>query len=209
MVKPSALEVRVLLTRIRRVGIVGSFSVAAVVAVGLTIASCGTGDSGSGPQVRLETTMGDIVIQLMPDVAPKHSENFLKLVSEGFYDNTTFHRVIPGFMIQGGDPNSKDDNRANDGIGGPGYTVEAEISAKHERGSLAAARKADQVNPEKRSSGSQFYICVVPTTQLDGHYTVFGKVTQGMDIADKIVAAPRDPRDNPLAKIVIETASVE
>jgi cyclophilin family peptidyl-prolyl cis-trans isomerase len=104
-------------------------------------------------------------------------------------------------MIQGGDPNSKDDDRGNDGSGGPGYTVEAEIKREHKRGTVATARLGDQVNPEKGSSGSQFFINVKDNSFLNGGYTVFGNVIAGMDVADKIVAVPRDGRDNPNDKV--------
>jgi cyclophilin family peptidyl-prolyl cis-trans isomerase len=155
--------------------------------------------------ITLTTSEGVIVIKLDAVAAPKHAENFKKLVKEGFYDGTTFHRVIPGFMIQGGDPLSKDQaKRAEHGTGGPGYTIPAEIGKKHKRGSLAAARQGDQVNPKRESSGSQFYICVVDTTFLDGQYTVFGEVIEGMDVADKIVAKPRDPRDNPKEPVTVK-----
>ena len=155
--------------------------------------------------ITLTTSEGVIVIKLDAVAAPKHSENFKKLVKEGFYDGTTFHRVIPGFMIQGGDPLSKDQaKRSEHGTGGPGYTVPAEIGKKHKRGSVAAARQGDQVNPKRESSGSQFYICVVDTTFLDGQYTVFGEVIEGMDVADKIVAKPRDPRDNPKEPVTVK-----
>lgn len=155
--------------------------------------------------VTLTTSEGVIVIKLDAVAAPKHAENFKKLVKDGFYDGTTFHRVIPGFMIQGGDPLSKDQaKRAEHGTGGPGYTIPAEIGKKHQRGSVAAARQGDQVNPKKESSGSQFYICVVDTTFLDGQYTVFGEVMEGMDVADKIVAKPRDPRDNPKEPVTVK-----
>ncbi|KAB2879079.1 peptidylprolyl isomerase [bacterium] len=106
----------------------------------------------------LETQFGKIILQLYDADAPKHTANFRKLIREKFYDSTTFHRVIPNFMIQGGDPNSKDNDPNNDGIGGPGYTTPAEIKRIHKRGALAAARQGDQVNPQKASSGSQFYI---------------------------------------------------
>ena len=155
--------------------------------------------------ITLATSEGVIVIKLDAVAAPKHAENFKKLVKEGFYDGTTFHRVIPGFMIQGGDPLSKDQaKRSEHGTGGPGYTVPAEISKKHKRGSLAAARQGDQVNPKKESSGSQFYICVVDTAFLDGQYTVFGEVIEGMEVADKIVAKPRDARDNPKEPVTMK-----
>lgn len=125
----------------------------------------------------LETTKGIMKIRLFPDAAPIHSANFVKLIQEGFYDGLTFHRVIQGFMSQGGDPEGT-------GAGGPGYTLPAEINLPHEVGSLAAARQGDQVNPERRSSGSQFYL--VHTREkcagLDGAYTVFGKIIQGQDV---------------------------
>ncbi len=157
---------------------------------------------------RIEMSMGEIVIELLPDVAPKHTENFVKLANEGFYEGTTFHRVIPNFMIQGGDPNSKSEDKSTHGSGGPGYTIKAEISARHNRGSVAAARLGDAANPDRQSSGCQFYICVVPTSHLDGQYSVFGKVIEGMDVIDKIVAAPADRSDNPLEKIEIQRVTM-
>lgn len=154
--------------------------------------------------VVIETSMGNIEIELYEKDAPKHVENFKKLVTSKFYESTTFHRVIPNFMIQGGDPNSKDTDRSNDGVGGPGYTIPAEIKAKHEKGSLAAARMGDQVNPKRESSGSQFYIVTGEASHLDGQYSVFGKVTKGLDIALKIQNVKRDERDNPIDKVVIK-----
>ena len=159
--------------------------------------------------VVIKTSMGDITVQLADDKAPKHAANFRKLAKEGFYAGTTFHRVIPGFMIQGGDPNSKGDDRSKDGLGGPGYTIDAEIGLKHDRGVIAAARQGDAVNPLRKSNGSQFYITVVPTPSLDGQYSVFGKVVKGMEVVDKIVAVPRDRNDNPLQKVVIEKVEVQ
>jgi cyclophilin family peptidyl-prolyl cis-trans isomerase len=158
--------------------------------------------------VVIETTLGNITIQLNDSAAPKHSANFRKLAKEGYYDSTTFHRVIPNFMIQGGDPNSKNGERHTHGMGGPDYRIDAEIGLSHDRGVIAAARQGDQINPQKMSNGSQFYITVVPTTFLDGQYSVFGKVVEGMDVADKIVAVPRDPRDNPLEKVMIKKMTV-
>jgi cyclophilin family peptidyl-prolyl cis-trans isomerase len=166
-------------------------------------------DSNDTGLVVIETTMGNITIQLFDDKAPKHAINFRKLAREGFYNGTTFHRVIPGFMIQGGDPNSKDSDRSNDGMGGPGYTIEAEIGVPHDRGVVAAARQGDAVNPERRSNGSQFYITVAPAHFLDGQYTVFGKVIDGMDVVDKIVAVPRDQNDNPLTPVVMKKVYVK
>ncbi|MCD6328412.1 peptidylprolyl isomerase [bacterium] len=147
--------------------------------------------------VEIETKFGKIYIELLPEVAPKTVDNFLKLIRSGFYNGVTFHRVIPGFMIQGGDPNSKDDNRANDGTGGPGYTIPAEFnSTKHERGVVSMARTRDP-----NSAGSQFFICLAKHTNLDGQYTAFGRVLKGMDVVDKISAVSRDRRDNPLERV--------
>ena len=148
----------------------------------------------------IETNFGNIVIQLYPDVAPGHVENFVKLAQDGFYDGTTFHRVIPDFMIQGGDPNSKDEDRSNDGQGGPGYTINAEFSdVPHKRGILSMARAQDP-----NSAGSQFFIVVKDSNFLDGQYTVFGEVIEGMDVADKIVNVKRDGNDNPLEKVTMK-----
>jgi len=154
--------------------------------------------------VVLETPEGRIVIELDDADAPKTCENFRKLVSEGFYNHTTFHRVIPHFMIQGGDPNSKSTDRSTHGQGGPGYTLPAEIKLKHDEGAVAMARLPDAVNPQRESNGSQFYICVANCPSLDNQYTVFGHVIKGMDVAHKIAAEPKDARDNPLSRVEME-----
>ncbi len=142
--------------------------------------------------------LGEIVLELFPDVAPKHVHNFDSLVSIGFYDGTAFHRVIPNFMIQGGDPNSKSKPRNTWGYGDPTQTrVPSEFSIlKHERGILSAARSNDP-----NSAASQFFICVTSTPQLDGQYTIYGHVLTGMDVVDKIVNTNRDDKDNPIEKI--------
>jgi cyclophilin family peptidyl-prolyl cis-trans isomerase len=150
--------------------------------------------------VIITTSLGDIVIEADPST-PLTAANFLKLASEGFYNDTTFHRVIPNFMIQGGDPNSKSEDRSKHGTGGPGYTIPAEIKKPHARGTVATARLGDEVNPKKESSGSQFFINLVDNKFLNGNYTVFGKVIRGMEVVDKIAALPRDRRDNPLEKV--------
>jgi peptidyl-prolyl cis-trans isomerase B (cyclophilin B) len=193
------------------------------------------------PFVRLHTEEGEILIALFPDLAPHHVDNFLHLARTGFFDGTTFHRIVPGFVIQGGDPNSKDMDPRNDGMGGPtladvlteeeteqlagasevleakGYAglsldsranLKAEFSetAKHLRGTLSMARSRD---PD--SAGSQFFICVGPTSQLDRQYTVFGHVVEGMEVADAIVSAPKDPakgRDAPAQPVQITRAEV-
>jgi len=145
----------------------------------------------------IETKFGNIELEFFKDKAPGHVKNFKTLAKAGFYNGTLFHRVIPDFMIQGGDPNTKNPDRSMHGMGGPGYNINAEFNAtKHDRGILSMARGGD---PD--SAGSQFFIVVKGAHFLDGKYTAFGKVTQGMDVADKIVSAPRDPRDNPLESI--------
>lgn len=145
----------------------------------------------------IETRFGAMEIRFYPDVAPNHVNSFIELAKAGFYDGTTFHRVIPGFMIQGGDPHSKSQDRARHGTGGPGYSVKAEFSKKpHKRGILSMARSG---HPD--SAGSQFFICVADTPFLDGQYTVFGEVVSGMEVADQIVAQERDQRDNPLERV--------
>jgi cyclophilin family peptidyl-prolyl cis-trans isomerase len=151
--------------------------------------------------VTISTTLGDIRVILFGDT-PLHKVNFLKKAQSGFYNGTTFHRVIPNFMVQGGDPNSKDDNPTNDGLGPAGEpTIPAELAAghRHNYGAVAAARQADFANPQRASSASQFYIVEnhQGTHFLDGQYTVFGQVIQGQEVVDKIAALPRDARDRP------------
>jgi len=152
----------------------------------------------------LETKFGKITLKFFPEVAPKHVNSFIGLASSGFYDGTTFHRVVPGFVIQGGDPNSKSEDRSKHGTGGPGYTLEAEFSdLPHKRGTLSMARAA---HPD--SAGSQFFICVADAASLNGQYTVFGEVSGGMDVVDEIVAQPRDSRDNPNERVEIKVKIV-
>ena len=153
----------------------------------------------------IETKFGKIELKFFPDVAPNHVNNFIELAKKGFYDGTTFHRVIPGFMIQGGDPNSKDPDRKKHGMGGPGHTVKAEFnSTPHKRGVLSMARSAD---PD--SAGSQFFICVADAPFLDRQYTAFGQVASGMEAVDKIVSQPRDKQDNPLERVEIKVQVIE
>ena len=153
----------------------------------------------------IETKFGNMEIKFFPDVAPKHVNNFIELAKKGFYDGTIFHRVIPGFMIQGGDPNSKSPDKSQHGMGGPGYTVKAEFNEKpHKRGTLSMARSG---HPD--SAGSQFFICVADAPFLNRQYTVFGEVVSGMEVADKIVSQPRDPRDNPNERIEMKVKVIE
>ncbi len=162
--------------------------------------------SGKTPQAIIETKFGSMEMRFFPDKAPKHVENFIKLAKSGLYDKTIFHRVIPGFMIQGGDPNTKDEkDKSKYGMGGPGYKVKAEFNDRpHLRGTVSMARSQD---PD--SAGSQFFIVVKDTPHLNGKYTVFGEVVKGMEVADKIVAQPRDSRDNPRERIEMTVKIVE
>ena len=153
----------------------------------------------------IETKFGNIELKFYPDVAPNHVNNFIELAKKGFYDGTTFHRVIPGFMIQGGDPNSKDADKSRHGMGGPGYAVKAEFNKKpHKRGVLSMARSAD---PD--SAGSQFFICVGDASFLDGQYTAFGEVVSGMEAADKIVGQKRGANDNPVDRIEMKVKVID
>jgi peptidyl-prolyl cis-trans isomerase B (cyclophilin B) len=154
---------------------------------------------------------GEIRIELLPHRAPETVANFEKLADEGFYDGTTFHRVIPEFMIQGGDPNSKDRDPRNDGLGGPGYTIPDEFDgALHRRGALSMANTG-----RPGSGGSQFFVLVADAPHLDGRHSVFGRVVDGMDVVDRIVAVERDqygrwgPPDRPREDVVIETVRIE
>lgn len=161
------------------------------------------------PVFEIKTNLGSIKVKLYKET-PLHRDNFFKLATQGFYDGLQFHRVIDGFMIQTGDPLSKDPAQvAKYGTGGPGYTVPAEIlpQFKHKKGALAAARRGDQANPNRESSGSQFYIVQNPETcaQLDGAYTIFGETIEGFELIDQIAAVPTgaQKRDLPNTPITI------
>ncbi len=156
--------------------------------------------------VEIKTSFGNIYIWLYKET-PMHRNNFLALADTNYFDGTTFHRIVPNFVIQGGDPNSKDSIASNDGSGGPDYTIPAEIidtgKFKHTYGAIGAARNN---NPAKASNGSQFYI-VIPKAgypSLNGNYTVFGTVIKGMDVAEKIVTQPRGANDRPLTNITMD-----
>ncbi|HET7293423.1 MAG TPA: peptidylprolyl isomerase [Vicinamibacteria bacterium] len=155
----------------------------------------------------IETRFGEIELEFLADKAPGHVKNFQDLAKKGFYDGTTFHRVIPGFMIQGGDPNTRDPKgpRSNHGTGGPGYTIKAEFNdTAHKRGVLSMARAG-----QPDSAGCQFFICVADSLFLDKQYTAFGRVTRGIEVADQIVGSPRDGRDNPNERIEMKVRLVE
>jgi len=151
----------------------------------------------------ISTTEGEMVIRLWPDVAPKTVENFKKLAKEGFYDGTAFHRIIKGFMIQGGDPLSKTDDEMV-GTGGPGYKIKAEFNDKpHVRGVLSMARSNDP-----NSAGSQFFICHGDPRFLDRQYTAFGKLTKGDDVLEKIATTQTQPGDRPVKRMHIESIKI-
>ena len=167
----------------------------------------------------ISTKFGDMVVEFFPDVAPKHVENFQILAEEGYYNGTTFHRVIPGFMVQGGDPNSKDLDRMNDGTGGragkffgigrendpESWTVPAEFNdTPHQRGTLSMARSQNI-----DSGSSQFFICHDNAPFLDGQYTVFGQLISGIEVVDEIVNSERDPRDNPIDRVEMTVSMVD
>ena len=163
-------------------------------------------EAAKGPKAIIKTKFGDMDIVFFPEKAPKHVENFIALVKSGFYNGTIFHRVIPGFMIQGGDPNTKDLNKPETyGQGGPSQRLKAEFNdIPHRRGILSMARTNDP-----NSAGSQFFIVVKDSNFLDGQYTVFGEVVKGMEVADKIVSLPKNSRDLPTERAEMTIAVVE
>lgn len=147
--------------------------------------------SGEKPRIRMETSMGTVVLELWPDVAPKHCQSFVYLTNKGFYDSLTFHRIVPNYVIQGGDP-------VGNGTGGPGYNVPAEFNSNlHEDGVLSMARA-----PDPNSAGSQFFICLGRLTSLDNQYTVFGKVVEGLDVVHKIEKVPVN-NERPVTPVVM------
>lgn len=153
----------------------------------------------------IKTSEGEMVLEFWPDVAPGHVENFKKLAKQGFYDGTAFHRVIKGFMIQGGDPLTKDESKQDRwGTGDPGYKIKAEFNKKpHERGVLSAARSNDP-----NSAGSQFFICHDNARFLDGQYTAFGKLIKGDDVLEKINMTKTGPNDRPAKRINVESVKI-
>ncbi len=189
-----------------------------------------TRTAGSGPQVAVmlvkvkkEKTPQRIVIELREDVAPQTVANFCELVRRHYYDGMSFHRLFPHQLVQTGDPKSRqgvvdsvlqkvgldlqDSDRA--GTGGPGYTTPAEIHLKLEKGSVASARLPDTINPTRASNGSQFFICIEPMSQLNGQYTVFGRVIEGLDQLDAISGLPVNSNDFPTEKVVIKSIRLE
>ena len=173
-------------------------------AAGVVLAAEGAG--GKAPKAVIKTKFGDMEIVFFPDKAPNHVQNLIKLAKSGYYNGTIFHRVIPGFMIQGGDPNTKDPNKPESyGMGGPNEKLKSEFNEMpHRRGIVSMARTNDP-----NSAGSQFFIVVKDSNFLDGQYTVFGEVVKGMEVADKIVSLPRNPRNDLPNERVEITVTVE
>ena len=156
------------------------------------------------PRAVISTRFGDMTIKLYPGEAPRHVENFIKLAKMGFYNGLCFHRVVPGFVIQGGDPFSKNPDRKLHGTGGPGYWLIPEPSDRpHKRGALSTAKMPRESNSTRdfNDNGSQFFICVADSSGLDRRYSIFGEVIRGIEVADKIAALPRDEFDNPLEPV--------
>lgn len=150
-----------------------------------------------------------VVIGLYDDAAPQTVANFKELIRRRYYNGMRFHRVFENYLVQTGDPYIRRGDNPRSGTGGPGYTVPAEIKRKHVLGAVAASRLDDDVNPTRASNGSQFYVCLQPMPQLDGQYTVFGEVIEGLEILNYLSGRPTDSNDFPLEKIVIKTMSIE
>jgi peptidyl-prolyl cis-trans isomerase B (cyclophilin B) len=179
-----------------------------VCVIALALAGCRAEPKGDVAVVRVRN-FGEIRFRLLPDKAPRTVANFKQLAATGFYDGTTFHRVIPKFMIQGGDPLSKDADPANDGTGTPGYFIAPEFNDRpHVPGTVSMGRRSA---PD--SAGSQFFIMTTDSEswrpKLDGQFTVFGEVVSGQDVVDRISAVPRGPRDRPLENVVVESVRIE
>lgn len=155
-------------------------------------------------RLRTGNEVARVVLEFYPDSAPVTVANFKKLADSRFYNGTAIHRVFPHLMLQGGDPLSKKKGGRGIGTGGPGYTLPAEIARKHVAGAVAAARLPDKINPTRRSNGSQFYITLAPAPNLDGQYTVFGRVIDGQAALDKLSQTPTDTNDSPVNRVVIE-----
>jgi cyclophilin family peptidyl-prolyl cis-trans isomerase len=172
--------------------------------------------TGVGPEVavmlvkvRNEKTPRRVVIALREDAAPQTVANFKELVNRHYYDGMRFHRSFIHRLLQAGDPKSRHGETERSGTGGPGYTLPAEIRLKHEKGAVAMSRLPDPINPTRASNGSQFYVCIEPMPELNGQYTVFGRVTEGLDVLDEISAFPVNSNDFPMEKVVIQSIRME
>jgi len=184
----------------------------------LLVTGCATPprSAGTGPQVavmlikvRKEKKPQRIVIELKEDAAPLTVANFKNLVSRHYYDGMRFHRVFPHQLLQTGDPKSRHGETERSGTGGPGYTIPPEIRLKHDAGAVATSRLPDAINPTRVSNGSQFYICIKPMPDLNGQYTVFGRVIEGLDLLDAISGVPVNSNDFPQENVVIQSIRLE
>lgn len=188
----------------------GGAVVDATASVGKTTGRLMTGKIKADPtiaevSINLDGRAGIILIELDEQAAPQHADNFRKLAKKGYYNGLGVHRAVPNHLIQTGDPRSKHENaRAVWGLGGPGHTVPAEIKLPHRRGSVGMARLGDRLNPTRQSNGSQFYICLKNMPELDGSYTVFGRVVSGIEFADAISRTSTDDNDAPLRMVEVE-----
>ena len=156
-------------------------------------------------RVGKEKETRQVVIGLYDESAPYTVENFKTLIQKKFYNGLRFHRIFPGSFVQTGDPSSRWGHAEKTGTGGPGYTLPSEIKLKHDKGAIAMARLPDKINPAKNSNGSQFYVCLTPLPKLDGQYTVFAQVLEGLDVLEAISKEPTNSNDFPLPKIVIKS----
>jgi peptidyl-prolyl cis-trans isomerase B (cyclophilin B) len=155
-----------------------------------------------------EKAVQTVEITLRENDAPVAVANFKKLADKGFYKGCAFHRAIPGVLVQTGDPLSKKEDRTRVGTGGPGYTLPAEIRAKHVAGAVSAARLPDKINPQRQSNGSQFFVCLSPQPSFDGKYTVFGNVTKGLEILQRVSELPADPNDYPSDRVELRRVKI-
>jgi len=184
--------------------------------LGLFLALVGAGAATVGPDVAVmqikigkEKELQQVVIGLYDEAAPATVANFKELCRRKFYNGMRFHRVFPSSLVQTGDPYSRRGPADRSGTGGPGYTIPAELGRSHLRGAVAMSRLPDNINPSKVSNGSQFYVCLTPMPKLDGKYTVFGEVLEGLDVLESISNQPTDSNDFPLAKIVIKSMTIQ
>ncbi|MCK5521149.1 MAG: peptidylprolyl isomerase [Candidatus Marinimicrobia bacterium] len=162
-----------------------------------TVATTPASNVNPSETATIETPFGKMTVKFFTDKAPNHAANFKRLANAGYYNGTKFHRIIPGFVIQGGDILSRDADKGNDGTGGPGYSVDAEFNDIHHRMGILSMARSNNPN----SAGSQFFVVAGDVPHLDNKYTVFGEVTEGLEVIEKIVAQKRDGRDNPLTEI--------
>jgi peptidyl-prolyl cis-trans isomerase B (cyclophilin B) len=177
-------------------------------AFGLFSTACQAADAVLIQLEKANERLSGIVIEFDGSSAPSHVANFKKLVKDGFYDGILIHRLLPGTMVQLGDPLSKKKDSGDLGTGGPGYTLNPELGAKHERGAVAMGRLGDAVNPKRLSNGSQFYIALRSLPELDKKYSVFARVTRGIDVLDALNSIPVDPNDKPLDPVRVVSAKI-